>query len=52
MQEFGLKAGPQIGKILANIQEEQAAGTILNKETALEYAARLINEQEGKQHGY
>jgi tRNA nucleotidyltransferase/poly(A) polymerase len=44
MREFGLEAGAQIGEILAEIQEEQAAGSILNKKTALEFAARLLSE--------
>src|SRR5437868_2393264 len=38
--ELGLPAGPEIGRLLAEIAEEQAAGTIVTKEEALEYARR------------
>ncbi len=38
--ELGLPAGPEIGRLLAEIAEEQAAGTIDTKEEALEYARR------------
>ena len=38
--ELGLPAGPEIGRLLAEIAEEQAAGTIATKEEALEYARR------------
>jgi tRNA nucleotidyltransferase/poly(A) polymerase len=52
MREFGLNAGPQIGAILADIQEEQAAGSISNKDEVLEFAARWLNEKERKDHGH
>jgi tRNA nucleotidyltransferase/poly(A) polymerase len=45
--ELGLPAGPEIGRLLAEIAEEQAAGTIATKEEALEYArsnARAVRE--------
>jgi tRNA nucleotidyltransferase/poly(A) polymerase len=38
--ELGLPAGPEIGRLLAEIAEERAAGTIATKEEALEYARR------------
>ena len=38
--ELGLPAGPEIGRLLAEIAEERAAGTIVTKEEALEYARR------------
>jgi tRNA nucleotidyltransferase/poly(A) polymerase len=38
--ELGLPAGPQIGRLLAEIDEERAAGTIATKEEALDYARR------------
>jgi tRNA nucleotidyltransferase/poly(A) polymerase len=38
--ELGLPAGPEIGRLLAEIAEERAAGTIATKEEALEYAKR------------
>jgi tRNA nucleotidyltransferase/poly(A) polymerase len=36
--ELGLPPGPEIGRLLAAIEEERAAGTIATKEEALEYA--------------
>ncbi len=38
--ELGLPAGPEIGRLLAEIEEERAAGTIVTKEEALDYARR------------
>jgi tRNA nucleotidyltransferase/poly(A) polymerase len=38
--ELGLPPGPEIGKVLDEIAEERAAGTITTKEQALEYARR------------
>ncbi len=38
--ELGLPAGPEIGRLLAEIEEERAAGTIATREEALEYARR------------
>jgi hypothetical protein len=38
--ELGLPAGPEIGRLLAEIEEERAAGTIATKEEALDYARR------------
>ena len=38
--ELGLPAGPEIGRLLAEIEEERAAGTIASKEEALDYARR------------
>jgi tRNA nucleotidyltransferase/poly(A) polymerase len=38
--ELGLPAGPEIGRLLAEIAEERAAGTIATQEEALEYARR------------
>jgi Poly A polymerase head domain len=38
--ELGLPPGPEIGRLLDEIAEEQAAGTIATKEEALEYARR------------
>jgi tRNA nucleotidyltransferase/poly(A) polymerase len=38
--ELDLPAGPEIGRLLAEIEEERAAGTIATKEEALEYARR------------
>jgi Poly A polymerase head domain len=39
--ELGLPPGPEIGRILAAIEEERAAGTISTKAEALELAQRL-----------
>jgi tRNA nucleotidyltransferase/poly(A) polymerase len=38
--ELDLSPGPEIGRLLAEIEEERAAGTIATKEEALEYARR------------
>lgn len=38
--ELGLPPGPEIGRVLARIEEERAAGTISTREEALELAAR------------
>ncbi|HKD31839.1 MAG TPA: hypothetical protein VKB73_00050 [Gaiellaceae bacterium] len=38
--ELELEPGPEIGRLLAEIAEERAAGTIATKEEALEYARR------------
>jgi hypothetical protein len=38
--ELDLPPGPKIGRLLAEIEEERAAGTIATKEEALEYARR------------
>jgi tRNA nucleotidyltransferase/poly(A) polymerase len=38
--ELGLAPGPEIGRLLAEIEEERAAGTIATKEEALDYARR------------
>jgi tRNA nucleotidyltransferase/poly(A) polymerase len=38
--ELELPPGPEIGRLLAEIEEERAAGTIATKEEALEYARR------------
>jgi len=39
--ELGLEPGPEIGRILAAIDEERAAGTIATREEALELARAL-----------
>ncbi len=38
--ELELPPGPEIGRLLAEIEEERAAGTITTKEEALDYARR------------
>jgi poly(A) polymerase-like protein len=38
--ELDLSPGPEIGRLLAEIEEERAAGTIATKEEALDYARR------------
>lgn len=38
--ELGLPPGPEVGRLLAEIDEERAAGTIVSKEEALDYARR------------
>jgi len=38
--ELGLPPGPEIGRLLAEIEEERAVGTIATREEALDYARR------------
>jgi hypothetical protein len=38
--ELGIPSGPEVGRLLEEIAEERAAGTITSKEEALEYARR------------
>jgi Poly A polymerase head domain/Probable RNA and SrmB- binding site of polymerase A len=38
--ELGLRPGPEVGRLLARIEEERAAGTISTREEALELARR------------
>ncbi len=42
--ELGLPPGPEIGRILARIDEERAAGTISTREQALDLARMLAGE--------
>jgi poly(A) polymerase-like protein len=42
--ELGLEPGPEIGRILAVIDEERAAGTIATREDALELARALAKD--------
>jgi Poly A polymerase head domain len=43
--ELGIPPGPEIGRILAAIAEERAAGTISTREDALDLARRLADEE-------
>ncbi|HSG13450.1 MAG TPA: hypothetical protein VLA22_06235 [Gaiellaceae bacterium] len=43
--ELGLSPGPEIGRILALIDEERAAGTISTREEALAFARSLAGER-------
>ena len=45
--ELGLPPGPEVGRLLAEIEEERAAGTISTKEEALEYARRHASPVRG-----
>ena len=47
MQGFKLKPGPQVGRLLAAIDEAHACLEITDKEGALAYAASLLAEEEG-----
>jgi hypothetical protein len=44
--ELGLPPGPEIGRILAAIDEERAVGTISTREEALALARRLAEERD------
>ena len=42
--EVGLAPGPAVGRVLAEIEEERAVGTITTREEALELARRRARE--------
>jgi tRNA nucleotidyltransferase/poly(A) polymerase len=48
MRDFGLAPGPQIGKLLEDVQEGQAAGIINNKEMACKHILCLLDRREDK----
>lgn len=50
MDAFGLKPGRTLGRLLAAIQEAQAVGEIHNREEALDFARRWV-EQHGTAQG-
>jgi poly(A) polymerase len=43
MEKFGLQPGRELGKILEQIREEQAAGIILDRNAAFSLAEKIIN---------
>jgi hypothetical protein len=43
--ELGLPPGPEIGRILAIIDEERATGTVSTREEALALARSLVHER-------
>jgi hypothetical protein len=45
--ELGIPPGPEVGRLLDEIAEERAAGTITTKEEALEYARRNASSVRG-----
>jgi tRNA nucleotidyltransferase/poly(A) polymerase len=49
--ELGLPAGPEIGRVLAAIEEERAAGTITTREEALEFARGIAEAGAGVDGG-
>jgi tRNA nucleotidyltransferase/poly(A) polymerase len=42
--ELGPPPGPEIGRVLALVEEERAAGTISTREEALEFARRVVEQ--------
>lgn len=46
LQEFGLKPGPLVGRLLADIREAQAEGELGNRRQALEFAGEKLNNPE------
>jgi len=42
MEALSLKPGPVVGKLLADIQEAQAAGEITNRQQAIEFARNRL----------
>ena len=47
-KRFGLRPGPEIGKILTAAREAQATGEILTPGEAIELAGRLISQEPGR----
>jgi len=45
--ELGIPPGPEVGRLLDEIAEERAAGTIASKEEALEFARRNARSVRG-----
>ena len=45
MEKFGLQPGRELGHILEQICEEQAAGTILTRNDALDFAEKMIKNK-------
>jgi tRNA nucleotidyltransferase/poly(A) polymerase len=48
LREFGLKPGPQIGRLLEAVREAQAAGEINTRAEALAYAQRSLENREAE----
>jgi len=46
MAELGLHPGPLVGRVLAALREEQAAGTITDRNSALALAERLVQDSQ------
>jgi poly(A) polymerase len=44
MRELGIPAGPEVGRMLASVEEAQAAGEVSNRADALEYLRRARPE--------
>ncbi|MGH2522278.1 MAG: hypothetical protein ACRDH2_07225, partial [Anaerolineales bacterium] len=45
MSELGLEAGPQLGELLEEVREAQAAGEISDRAAALDYARQRLKRQ-------
>lgn len=43
LHDFGLSAGPDLGRILEGLREEQAAGEVSDRREALDYVARQLS---------
>ena len=41
--ELGLPPGPEIGRLLAAVEEERAAGLLSTREEALEFVRRSVS---------
>jgi poly(A) polymerase len=48
MDSFGLKPGRSLGRLLAAIREAQAVGEIHNREEALDFARRWVEQQKNE----
>ncbi len=46
IEEFGLKPGPKIGKLLAELEEAEVMGNIKDKKSALKFMSELIKKNQ------
>jgi poly(A) polymerase len=50
IRTLGVNPSPILGKILGEIEEAQAAGEIINREQALDYARYIIKREKGREN--
>ena len=48
MRHLRIKPGPQVGKLLAAIQDAQAEGKVTTQESALMYARKFLRRHPGR----
>jgi hypothetical protein len=45
MEHFGLEPGPLIGEILLKVEDARLEDTVIDRDSALEYAAVLLKDR-------